>query len=62
MAWVYKRRTISKEDYEAIKRGEKKEEDFFDECALIGYGAIPQCAREDNGEYYIPYGISTCCD
>ena len=61
--WISgKRRPISKEDYEAIKAGEKDVYDFFNEWEVMGYGAIPSQPVEKDGEYYIPYGMSDSCD
>lgn len=62
MAWVHELREITKEDYEAIQAGRKSERDFFNEAEICGYGAIPRRAIAKDGEYYIPYGISTSCD
>ena len=62
MAWVYHDREISKEDYEAIKAGAKKVNEFFDVAEICGYGAIPSRPYEKDGKYFIPYGISTSCD
>lgn len=60
--WLHKQREISKEDFDAIKAGKKKEDDFFDICEICGYGAITHSAVEKDGKYYIPYGISDSCD
>ena len=60
--WMQRKKQITKEEYEAIKKGEKSPSDFFSEAALVGYGAIPQMPIEQDGEYYIPYGISDSCD
>lgn len=60
--WMHKQREISKEDYDAIKNGEKGVNEFFSQAEILGYGAIPSNAVEKDGEYYIPYGISDSCD
>lgn len=62
MSWLHKEREISKESYDAIKSGKKKEEDFFNSCELCGYGATPLKTYEKDGKYYIYYGISDSCD
>ena len=62
MAWVHQDRKINKEDYEAILSGKKTVKDFFDDWEICGYGAIPRDPYEKDGEYFIPYGISTSCD
>ena len=62
MAWQHERKEITKEDYEAIKAGEKGVNSFFSETQLIGYGACPSNPVEVDGKYYIPYGISDSCD
>jgi len=62
MSWVERKREITKEDYDAIKNGEKGVNAFFSEAEMIGYGAIPSMPVEHEGKYYIPYGISTSCD
>ena len=60
--WINRNKEISKEEYEAIKAGEKDVYDFFSEAAIVGYGAIPSNPVEKDGKYYIPYGISSSCD
>lgn len=62
MSWIEAKREITKEDYEAIQNGEKEKRDFFDECELNGYGAIPKDVYEYEGKYFIDYGISDSCD
>lgn len=62
MAWIETRKEITKDEYEALNRNEKKLDDFFSEAQIVGYGAIPGQPYEKDGKYYIPYGISTSCD
>lgn len=59
----HEEREITKEEYDAIKAGEKRTDDFFSEAELMGYGACPSFIPvEREGKYYIPYGISDSCD
>lgn len=62
MSWKERKREITKDDYDAIKSGEKNKKDFFNECELWGYGAIPGRVYESEGKYFIDYGISDSCD
>ena len=62
MGWYHDNREITKEDYEDLKSGKKKRDDFFSVAEMAGYGAIPGQPYEKDGKYYIPYGISTSCD
>ena len=58
----YYEREITKEDYEAIKNGVKKSEDFFNTAELAGYGALPYQPIEKDGKYIIPFNMSDSCD
>ena len=53
---------ISKEDYEAIKKGRKNVYDFFSEAAIMGYGLLANGPVERDGKYFIPYYMSDSCD
>lgn len=56
------KKEISKENYEAIKAGEKSVYDFFSEAAVIGYGCVAFEPFEKEGKFYIPYNMSNSCD
>lgn len=62
MSWIETRKEITKEDYDALNKGEKGLDDFFTIDQIAGYGAIPGQPYTKDGKYYIPYGISTSCD
>ena len=58
----YKEREISKEDFEAIKSGDKSPYDFWSEAAVMGYGLLCHKPVERDGKYFIPYHMSDSCD
>ena len=58
----YYEREITKEDYEAIQKGEKSVYDFFSTAEVCGYGALPFRPKEQDGKYIIPYNMSDSCD
>ena len=60
--WHERTKEITKEDYEAIRNGEKETRDFFSIAEIAGYGAIPGEPYEKDGKYILPYGISDSCD
>lgn len=62
MGWYNGKKEITKDDYTDIKAGKKSLRDFFSTAEIAGYGAIPSMPYEDNGKYYIPFGISDSCD
>lgn len=63
MSWTDgNRREITKDDYDAIKSGRKNKKEFFSDWELCGYGASPGRIFEEDGKYFIEYGISDSCD
>lgn len=55
-------REITKEDYDAVKAGEKSLYSFFSDADIMGYGALPHNVFERDGKYYLSYSISDSCD
>ena len=47
--WHERTKEITKEDYEAIKNGDKDTRDFFSTAQIWGYGAIPGSPYEKDG-------------